>query len=239
MALATRNTAMTIVLNESCRAAVLARKHTRGRVEVVPNGVADPGEPTPARRLAARATLGIAEHEGPIVGWIGRFEDQKNPDLMVEGVRRVATQRPDVLFVWLGDGTLLEPTQHRIRELGFAESCRFYGHLPHGRDVIVACDLLVNTSWFEGMPFTILEAGIDGVPALAPKIPGMDALVADRASGLLIPPGDGDALGEAMIGLLSDTNRLEHLGRVARERVKTLFSLEAMCQRTATLYDEL
>jgi glycosyltransferase involved in cell wall biosynthesis len=237
--LAAKNTVVTIVLNEPARHLVANRPHFRGRIEVVANGVADPGDLGPDARRAARAELGCADHDGPLVGWIGRFIPQKDPALMVEGILRIAPERPDARFLFLGEGPHVNATRARLDALGLLPHCRFLGFLANARHLICGMDLLVNTSRFEGMPLTILEAMMAGVPVVAPSLPGMDEVVGQRATGFLFTPGDGDALGHALYAALCPAEWLAMQGRAARARARALFSLARMCSRTAGIYDSL
>ncbi len=236
--LATRGTAATIVNTVVGRTAVEARPHHQGRVFVVPNGIPDPGDPSPERRVAARAELGFEPHH-VVVGWVGRFTEQKDPDLMVEGMRRINGVIPDVRFAFVGDGPLFQATEARIGELELGDVTRCYGFRPDAADLLCGLDVLVNTSRYEGMPFTILEAMFRGVPVVATRIGGNEQLVAPMASGVLYAQQDGDALGEALHVALGDRDRMREFGRVGRERATLLHSIEGMCARTVQVYDDV
>lgn len=236
---AARSTAVTIVNTDADRSVVEGRPHNRSRVTVIANGIADPGPPDGIRRLAARGALGFGEHAGPLAGFVGRLVPQKNADLFLEGVRRVAPYRPDVRWSIVGDGYEIGALQAKVAELGLGGVVRFHGHRPDARDLMYGFDLLVNTSRYEGMPFSILEAMFAGVPVIAPRLPANAALIADLATGLLVAPEDGDVLGQALLAALSDTERLRAFGAAGRERALALYSADAMCARTAAVYENL
>lgn len=234
----TRALKTSIVFTEEYRQLVRARPWNRSRVVVIPNGIPDPGAPTPTRRLAARETLGLVHHQGPVIGWMGRAAPQKNLDLLIEGARRVLPRRPDALFAVLGDGPLLEEGQAKVRELGLSEGVRFYGFRSDARDLVGGFDALVNTSRYEGMPFAILEAMAAGVAVIGPAINGVRELIADRASGRIYPEGDGEALGRALLEAIEEPQTLKQYGAVARQRMLTLFSSETMVRKTVELYGQ-
>lgn len=235
--LATRGTVATIVNTVAGREAMEARPYHRGRVAVVPNGIPDPGDPTPEQRAAARAELGFDSHH-LLVGWVGRFTEQKDPDLMLEGIRRIHDVIPDVRFALIGDGPLFHTTEARIGELKIGEVTRCYGFRRDAANLLCGLDVLVNTSRYEGMPFTILEAMFRSVPVVATRISGNEQLVAHLASGVLYAQQDGDALGDALHVALGDRERMRQFGHVGRERALLLHSLEGMCARTAQVYKE-
>jgi glycosyltransferase involved in cell wall biosynthesis len=236
---ARRLTKTTIVLNEADKHTVENRPRQRGRIALIQNGLADPGENTESRREAARSALGFPGHQGPIVGFVGRLIPQKNPLLLLEGVRRVVPARPEARFVVLGDGPDAPAFQAKIAELGLGPYVRWLGHRADARELVYGFDLLANTSRFEGLPYSLLEAMGASVPIIAPQIAGMSQVVADGASGFLVPPEDGDWLGRLLLEALSDPARLVRFGRVGRERLLSLFSLSAMATKTAALYDSI
>ena len=233
---AAARTAHTITNTDADRAAILSRPWNRSRVHVVANGVGDDGAPDTTRRARARAELGFAE-EDLLVGLVGRLIPQKNPDLFLEGVRRVVPHFPQARFVVLGDGPLLPQMRARAEELGIAHTLRWYGFRNDARELLQGLDLLVNTSVVEGMPFSVIEAMFAGLPVLGTRIPGLLETVADHACGLLVAPGDGDALGAAMCSALSDRARLRRYGQVGRERALLLFHARSMAARIANIYD--
>lgn len=238
--LAAKHTAVTIVNTDAHRAVVEARPHNRGEVAVVPNGIPDPGPKTEQRRADARAALGFDEDDVIIVGLVGRLDShQKNPDLFLEAARRVAPERPDVTFVVIGDGPELGNLHQKVEELGLDASVRFYGHRDDSRELMNGLDLLVNTSHYEGMPFSVMEAMYAGVPVLVTDILGVRNLVADHVVGRIVPPGNGDVMADAMRDLLRDPADLARKGAVARERMTALFSLAGMIAATARIYDDL
>ncbi len=228
--------AHTITATAADRSAVLARAWNRSHVHVVPNGVADDGAPNAARRAAARRALGFDDEGLLLAGFMGRLIPQKNPDLFVEALRRAAPVHPQARFLVLGDGPLLPELQRKCSELGFGEVVRWYGFRDDARELLQGLDLFVSTSDVEAMPYCVLEAMSAGLPVLGARIPGLIETVADHASGVLVPPGDGDAFGGALISALSDPGRLRRYGAVGRERALLLFDARYTATRTAEIY---
>ena len=236
--MALRNTAATIVNTPAGMKAIQNRPENQGTVHVIPNGIDDPGGPTPERRRVARAALGYGPDD-LVVGWVGRFAAQKVPGLMVEGIRMLTQAAPHVRFVMIGDGPEFHATESLVHKHEVGHVTRFTGFRKDARELLYGLDLLVNTSNYEGMPFTILEAMFAGVPTVATRIPGNEDLVAHLASGLLFTPRDGHALNEALHTAVGDRDRLHRFGLVARERAVALHSLRSMCERTGQVYEQL
>ena len=85
------------------------------------------------------------------------------------------------------------------------------------REVIAA---VVPSIWFENAPLSVLEPMALGVPVIASQIGGIPEMIDDGQDGLLVPPGDVDALATALRHLDEDRDRARHLGARALERVK-------------------
>jgi glycosyltransferase involved in cell wall biosynthesis len=233
---AASHVAHTITATEADRAAVRARPWNKSQVHLVANGVADDGPPSAERRAAARRALGFEDDQLLLAGFMGRLIPQKNPDLFVEALRRAAPVHPQARFLVFGDGPLLPELQRKCSELGFGEVVRWYGFRDDARELLQGLDLFVSTSHVEAMPYCVLEAMSAGLPVLGMRISGLIETVADRASGVLVPPGDGDILGGALIAALSDRDRLRRYGAVGRERALLLFDARHTAARTAEIY---
>src|SRR5262249_42936963 len=106
-----------IVVSEANRADLAAHGVDPQAITVIHNAVPDAGPGTAARRGAARASLGGASG-GPIVGFVGRLVEQKNPGLFVEAAAAVAKARPDARIVVLGDGPERAKLEEAARRLG-------------------------------------------------------------------------------------------------------------------------
>ena len=236
---AARATRITIVNSSDHRRVVENRPWNRSRVIVIPNGLPDPGGPRQELREAAREAMGAGTWDGPVVGLVGRLQPQKNPLLFLEGAARVLKTRRDVLFVVIGDGDLGTEVERAVTEMGIGDNVRLLGWRDDAQNLMYGLDLLVNTSRYEGQPLTLLEAMLRAVPVCVQRISGMEDFVADRASGRVVPPEDGDALGAALVEMLASREDLRAFGQVARERTLTLFSIRGMCRKTADAYLEL
>ena len=205
------------------------------RISVIHNAAEDPGPVTPSRRAAARAVLGV-RGRSPVVGFAGRLVAQKDPGVFVDAAAQVATARGGARFVVIGDGPERAALEASARRLGIADRITFLGHRADALELYAGLDLLVLTSRYEGLPFTVLEAMGLGVPVVAPRIPGMDEAVADGVTGRLVEVGQPRALGTAISDLLSRRELRESMGRAARARALERFSPGDMVRKTVDLY---
>ena len=98
--------------------------------------------------------------------------------------------------------------------------------------------MLVVPSFTEGAPLVVLEAMAAGVPVVASAVGGIPDQVRHGREGLLVPPGDPAALGDALLGLLRDPPRARRLGEAGRRRAASRFGHEAMVRQIEAVYDD-
>jgi glycosyltransferase involved in cell wall biosynthesis len=167
-----------------------------GRVRLVKNGV-DRALFRPRDRAEARAALGLPA-KGRIALYVGRLEPQKGLGELIEAFARVAQGGPqETRLVLVGDGAMRAELERKAARLGTvtlagvrppAEVAQFLG----------AADVLVLPSWAEGTPNVVLEALASGRPVIASRVGGIPDVVEEGRTGLLVPPRDVRALGEAL-----------------------------------------
>ncbi len=210
----------------------------RPRTTCITNGVdADrfkPGVPSGALRRACGIPPGA-----PLIGFVGRMSHEKGPDLFVRAAAAALACRPDAHAVMLGAGTMLEAMRELALELGVGERL----HLPGSRDDIVDClrelTLLVSSSRSEGTPLATTEALAVGIPVVATHVGGTPEIVTMGESGVLVAPGDTDALADVAVALLDQPDDLARLGAEARRRMIGRFSLAARNAEVAQLLESL
>ncbi len=193
---------------------------------VIPPGVS-PSPPTPAGD-AARGALGLPG-DGPVVAYVARLAPVKRPDRMLAVAREV----PGATFVVAGDGPL-----HHGLLAGAPTNVRFLGWRSDMENVYAAADLVLLTSDNEGMPVTLIEAALCGVPAVATDVGSTGEVVVNGRTGLTVA-ADAGALAAAVRGLLSDEGRRREMGGRARDRAVELFGVDAMTAAHMTLYESL
>jgi glycosyltransferase involved in cell wall biosynthesis len=183
--------------------------------------------PSPGRPVAAT------------VGMVARLTSQKAPEVFVRAAARVCRVRSDVQFWLIGDGELRAPLEALARQLGVGAAIQFLGHRRDVPDLLRALDLFVLTSRYEGLPFSVLEAMACGLPVIATRAPGTVDVVEDGVTGVLTGLDAPEETGEAILALLAAPQRARALGETGRRRVEEHFSLPAMLNAHAALYQEL
>jgi glycosyltransferase involved in cell wall biosynthesis len=195
---------------------------TQVRDELVTAGIGRPGQyavvppgtelgPLP-ERVAARLALGVPGDE-PVVAFVGRLTRIKRPDRLIEVARELRRLVPGVRFVICGGGDAAEEVTEAAREFG--ATMRTVGWRPDVETVYAAADLALLTSDNEGMPVSLIEAGLAGVPIVATRVGSVAEVVHDGVTGLLAPC-DANELARLAARLLLDDPRRREMGRRAQ-----------------------
>jgi glycosyltransferase involved in cell wall biosynthesis len=171
----------------------------------------------------------------PLVTFVGRLIDGKGvPDLLrafaqLETVEAVACV--------VGDGSRREDLERLAAQLEISERVSFLGYLPERRawSVTAASDVVVNPSYTEGLPTSVLEAALLGRAVLATDVGGTREIVTDGSGGLLVQPHDVDALRRHLGELLADPQLRARLGASARAEAVGRFEWHACAERFVAL----
>jgi len=182
------------------------------RVSVLPNPA--PEIPPLASRDELRAALSL---EGPTLAFAGRLGVQKALGVALEALAAV----PGVTLAIAGDGPERERLRRRVRELGLAGRARFLGTVS--RETVLrlfrAADASLLSSSWENFPHTVIEALAVGCPVIATAVGGVPEVVRDGENGLLVPPGDPDALAAAIRRFFADGELRQRLTEAAPRSV--------------------
>jgi glycosyltransferase involved in cell wall biosynthesis len=145
----------------------------------------------------------------------------------------------DLRTLIAGDGPLRADLEKTAENYDLTSRVHFLGHRDDVPRLLAASDLVVLPSEYEGLPNIVLEAMKQRKPVVATAAPGTTELVADGATGVLVPVGNVQLLTRAMRDLIRDPDRARALGVAGRRRVDEEFSARAMIDRFANLYEEL
>lgn len=215
---------------------LLAHGFAADRIVRIPNGV-DPIRFAPALDSeAARQQMGL----GPeTVLFLGRLDAQKGLDVALDAWARVIARRPAAHLVLAGDGPARTALEKKARELGLAERVRFLGTRPDPERLLQAGRIFVLPSRSEGMSNALLEAMATGLGCVATRIGGNSDLMEHGGTGLLVPPGDSEALADALLALLEDVGLRIRLGAAARAAVIERYGMDRVVREYMDLYTTL
>jgi glycosyltransferase involved in cell wall biosynthesis len=158
----------------------------------------------------------------PTVGIVGRLVPIKNHRLFLRAAALVARRDPRVRFAVVGDGPLRPRLERLAAEAGLKEKVHFLGWRRGMRRVYDRLDVLVLTSDNEGLPYALLEAMSMGLPVVATRVGGIPDVLEDGVQGFLVPRGDAEAVGSAILRILEDGELARRMGQRGRERVREM-----------------
>jgi glycogen(starch) synthase len=203
-----------------------------GRVRVMRRGI-------DRRAFAAPAPDPFPELRGrPRVVFLGRLVRSKGVDTLVQAVARLRAQEAEVVLV--GDGPARAEVEAAARRLGVSERVHVTGFVPHDRTpaVLASADLLVLPSFYEELGTVLVEALQVGLPTVATRVGGVPEVVEHERNGLLVAPGDPDALARAIDRVLADADLAARLSAGARERAPE-YDWDRVADAVRALYDEI
>jgi glycosyltransferase involved in cell wall biosynthesis len=198
------------------------------RLVVARNGVAASMPRDGEQRAAIRAQLGLADGDVTAL-FLGELSARKAPLLAAEAARRAGSDGAPIVLLVAGDGPqageLHAQASAAVRPLGFRDD---------SARLLAAADVFVLPSSREGLSFAVLEAMANGLAIVVADGPGNPEAVGD--AGVVVAAGDVDAFASALRRLAQDRGERERLGAAARERARSVFSIERMLGAVAAAY---
>lgn len=204
-------------------------------VTVVLNGI-DTRRFAPDDTIAnVRPGLGIPE-SAPVVGTVAVLRSTKKLDDWLRAAQVIRRHHPDTRFLIVGDGPLRADLEALAESLGLAPNVHFVGLHSDVRPFLVAMDVFMMSSEFEGLPLAMLEAMSLERAVVATSVGGIPEAITSGQNGLLVRAGSPETLAGAACELLRDRPRARRLGSAARETVKAEFSSTRMILELEELY---
>lgn len=187
-------------------------------------------------RAETRAALALAE-EAKVVLTVARFTPQKGHDCLLRAAVEVLRHMPDAVFLLVGDGPEQDPARKLAASLDLSQIV-FLGEREDVPDMLLAADLFVLPSLFEGLPLVVLEAMALALPIVATRIGGtVEAL--GEGHPFLVPAGEPLSLAAAVVAALGDEAGRRALGARERQRFEKGFTAARMGREMASLYSAI
>lgn len=246
-----RRLAYTYLLRKTARVVAVADRVRRElidtfrvpeqRVVTIPNAI-DARRLMPNRgREATRRALGISPDHRVLIS-VGALTWEKDPLAHLELSARIMEARSDVIHVIAGDGPMRQELEKAITLRGLQGRVLLLGSRDDVPDLLLAADIALFASrpdGMEGMPGIIIEAGMVGRPVVGYAVAGVDEVILDGRTGLLVPPGDQDRLTDVTLRLIDDGELRARLGTAARQHCCERFEIKSISDRYLALYMEL
>lgn len=209
-------------------AALLTINHVAHNVVVVPNPVVVPPMHNPVFRR--RDT----------VLFLGHIGQRKGCYVLLDALQALARTRPNIRLLAGGDGDHAAFLREAATR-GLSSNVQLLGWVTGAskRRLLARASVFVLPSYSEGLPMALLEAMAAGMPVVTTPVGGIVDLVRNGIDGLLVAPGDAEALAAALDRLLGDDALRDTLGRSARERVANHCSVDEVVGRIGAVYSDV
>ncbi len=185
-----------------------------------------------------REALGLPAG-GVLVGFVGRLEYEKGPDLFLRTAAFVIDTLPDVHFAVVGDGSMLKELEHTSAQLGLEDNIHFVDWLTDTAEAYRAFDLFVHTSRNDGTSLVLLEAMASAIPVAGLAVGGVREIIEDAHTGILFEANAVQELATGIISLLEQPARLKLMGEAGRKRAEEYFNVSKNTANTAELLGRL
>jgi glycosyltransferase involved in cell wall biosynthesis len=188
------------------------------------------------RRANSRDSFGLPA-ESPVVLFVSSYESRRTinsrkglPDLAEAFERYVLPKLPNATLAVAGDA--FAPNHARVKPLGIIP----YERLP---ELYSAGDVYVTPTLADNLPYTVLEAMAVEIPVVASNVGGIPEQVVDGETGILIPPSNPLAIGNAILEILLDPTRARMMGLNGRRRVEKMFSMHQFVGSYEQVFQEM
>jgi len=203
------------------------------KITIIPNGIITGKMRKPLDAGRVKEKYGI-HPLSPVALFCGRMSVQKGPDLLVEAIPMVLKNRPDMKFVFMGEGDMRSACERRARELNVGDACRFLGYTSTSakEELMNACDLICTPSRNEPFGVVVLEAWDACKPVVATEAV---SIIKNFEDGLIayIQP---ESIAWCINRLLQNPEEMKKMGRAGHSRIEAEFSWDRIAKRTEEVY---
>ncbi len=189
----------------------------------------------PQSQSTLRDQLGLGADD-PVIGYVGRFVPIKDLATLIGAFAIVLRHVPDAWLVLVGDGPLRPELESLVQRLNLSGRVRFLGWSSDLVLIYATIDICALSSLNEGTPVAMIEAMAAGKAVVATKVGGVGDVIEDGRTGVLVPPGDAEALADALVMLARDRAMRHRLGQAAKDSVAVRFAHERLVDDVDRLY---
>jgi glycosyltransferase involved in cell wall biosynthesis len=208
------------------------------RIVIVKNGI---GETEFKERESARREIfkksGLPQKKSRLcIGTIAELHRNKGLSYAIEAMSDITNDIPNSTFFIFSDGEERKNLEEKIRSMNLGEKVFLLGFVEDAARFLPAFDIFILPSIKEGLPYTILEAGLAGKAVVATAVGGIPEIIDDMKSGILVQPRQPKEIASAIKFLAENPERAEEFGKNLSQKITKYFSLDEMLRKTVALY---
>lgn len=209
------------------------------RIIVIRNAIHTESFACPDLSYRARMQAWFSRPRTRLIAAAGRLSPEKGFDQFIAAAALVAKQEPEAGFVLFGEGPLRPALERQIEDMGLSDTFVLAGFHSDIQGFLPYCDVVVLSSWTEGLPVIVLEALAAGVPVVATAAGGTPEILDNGVNGFLVPVGKPAALASRIAELLGDDALRQRMGQAGRKRVAEQFTFAAQSEAYERLFRPL
>jgi glycosyltransferase involved in cell wall biosynthesis len=234
-----RRTQRVIAVSEAAAAGYGSlRGRLEGRLSIVHSAVDLEGFAPAKRSKDFRRELGV-EPDQQLVGLIARYQRVKGPEVFLQAAARLAASFPNARFLLAGRGSEGKALLYKsiAAQLGVGDRAIFRGWFDDVATAVASLDVgVVASLGSEGSSRIAYEYMGSGVPTVATRVGVLPEIIEDEQNGLLVVPGDPDALADAIGRVLSEKALAQRLAAAALQRVQTEHNYDRWISDIVAIY---
>ncbi len=232
-----------ITVSDRDRREALSLPFTKSKITLIHNGISDMSflEKNIARKKIfehsslSKGNILFPKKDTFWVGTIGELHKNKGHMYALEAIR-LLREKVHILFFIIGEGEEKATIQEKIIELQLENTVILLGKRTDAVALLPAFDVFLFPSVKEGLPYTILEAGVAGLPVISSAVGGITEIITDMESGILVRPKNSEEIVKAFDFLISHQKEMKHFGKKLHTNVVKNFSLKKMLRETLSVY---
>jgi len=222
-------------ISEQTREKLVAAGFSDSQIRFIPNGI-DTAQRVARKR--SRAATHSRASDALVFGYCGRLRRVKGIQVLINSFAELVKSRPgeNVKLRIAGGGSAINDLRARCHELGVSHHVQWLGEIENTADFYETLDVYIQPSFAEGLPNSVMEAMLAGLPVLATDIGGNNDLIDHDQEGWLFDAGDVQALSSLMGRCLDEPSALNRLGAQGRERLVTSYDFSIVTTKLMELY---
>ncbi|MDY6866963.1 MAG: glycosyltransferase family 4 protein [Chloroflexota bacterium] len=174
-----------------------------------------------------------------LITTVARLTTQKGHCHLIEAAPKIVSHYPDVHFLFIGHGELKESLKKQAQDLAVSQNIHFLGVRDDIPKILALSEIFVLPSLWEGLSIALLEAMASATPIVATAVSGTTQVMIPDETGLIVPPGDSQALAEAIIKMLHNPAEAQAMGEAAKKHVIEHYSAQKQADEHMALYRQL
>jgi len=184
----------------------------------------------------ARLEIGVTLKEPLWIGTTSELHETKGLDFLIKAFAGVSVAHPEATLIIIGEGQERKKLEKLIKQKNLMSKVHLAGFVLDAAKYLKAFDIFTLTSRSEGLPYSILEAGLAELPVIASRVGGIPEVIEQKRNGVLVEVGNISDIEYSLLELLSNEMRRVTLGKALKADVEEKFSLKQMLEKTVELY---